>query len=496
MSAKMRILKGIDNLAVISTIAALLFAITVFLGTGVLAQVDTEGADKGRDLFIQNRCVNCHTIGRGRFVGPDLAGISSKYSKDEIKEWIQNPQQVYQAKGKMPINEGYPPMPPLQVPQADIDIIADYLFSRKPVQSSKDHGGDIKGRVMNKTTDKLTGGIELTLREMLGDRVTGEKKLMTDKNGAFEFSGLPWNRGYTITLNYGGTEYTTDKYVFYPDEDMKTIELPVYEPTESDSGLTVKQAHMILQVSADSISVAELWMFENDDNKIYVGSDVVDGKRETLRFNLPSGASNIQFIHGIASENVVHTDSGFSDTSAVSPGPKRVVYTYTLPFKSGKNVVEGRLNYPTDNFLLLVSDSDENVTVEGLRGGGVVDIQNQKFLQWTGQNLTTGSNIVVAINKSVGRESVLKWAALCMVLLVVGGGVLYAFVFKGKGFDRKESKEIVGDVQKEKAMLIQEIADLDDKFEEGGLDAEVYRQARKEKKERLMKLIQKITELS
>jgi cytochrome c551/c552 len=496
MSARIRNSGGINNLSVISTIAFLLFSSTVFLGVDVFAQVDVARVDHGKDLFIQNRCVNCHTIGRGRFVGPDLAGISSKYSIDEIKQWIQNPQQVYQAKGKMPINEGYPPMPPLQVPEAHIDIIADYLFSKKPIQSTKDHGGDIKGSVTNKTTDKLTGGIELTLRAMLGDRVTDEKKLVTDKNGTFEFRDLPWNRSYSITLNYRGTEYVTDKLVFYPDEDTKTLELPVYEPTESESEVIIKQAHVILQVSPDSISVAELLMFENRDKKIYVGSDVVNGKRETLRFRLPSDASNIQFVHGITSENVVQTESGFSDTSAVWPGVRRVVYTYTLPFKSGKNVIEDKVNYPTDSLLLLVSDSDENVTVEGLTGGGLVDIQNEKFLQWTGKNLKPGSKIVVAINKSFDREAVVKWAALCVVLLVVGGGMLYAFVFKGKGFDSQESEEVLSDIEKEKGKLIQEIAELDDRFEEGGLDEEIYRKARKEKKERLIKLIRRITELS
>jgi hypothetical protein len=342
----------------------------------------------------------------------------------------------------------------------------------------------------------VSGGIEVTLRAMLGDRVTDEKKLVTDKNGTFEFRDLPWNRSYSITLNYRGTEYVTDKLVFYPDEDTKTLELPVYEPTESESEVIIKQAHVILQVSPDSISVAELLMFENRDKKIYVGSDVVNGKRETLRFRLPSDASNIQFVHGITSENVVQTESGFSDTSPVWPGVRRVVYTYTLPFKSGKNVIEDKVNYPTDSLLLLVSDSDENVTVEGLTGGGPVDIQNEKFLQWTGKNLKPGSKIVVAINKSFDREAVVKWAALCVVLLVVGGGMLYAFVFKGKGFDSQESEEVLSDIEREKGKLIQEIAELDDRFEEGGLDGEIYRKARKEKKERLIKLIRRITELS
>jgi cytochrome c551/c552 len=498
MSAKIRSFKGIDNLSVISTIAFLLFSSAVFLGAHVFAQVDIERVDHGKDLFIQNRCVNCHTIGRGRFVGPDLAGISSKYTQDEIKQWIENPQQVYQSKGKMPINEGYPPMPPLQVqvPEAHIGIIAGYLFSKKPVRSTKDHGGYIKGSVTNKTTEKVTGGIELTLRAMLGDRVTDEKKAMTDKIGAFEFRDLPWNRSYTIILNYSGTEYVTDKLVFYPDEDTKTLDLPVYEPTESDSEIVIRQAHTILQVSMDSISVAELLMFENKDKKIYVGSDGVDGKRETLKFRLPSDASNIQFVHGITSENVVQTESGFSDTSAVWPGVRRVVYTYTLPFRPGKNVIEDKLIYPTDSLLLLVSDSDKNVTVEGLTGGDIVDIQNERFLQWTGKNLKPGSKVVVAIKKSFDREAVVKWGALCAVLLIIGGGILYAFVFKGKGLDREEDEEILSDIENEKGILIQEIAELDDRFEEGGLDEKTYRNARMEKKERLIKLIQRITDLS
>ncbi len=495
MSAKILDFKGINNFSVISTIAFLLLSSTVFFGVDIFAQVGAEKSDLGKDLFIQNRCVNCHTIGRGKFVGPDLAGIGGKYSKDEIKQWIENPQLVYRAKGKMPINEGYPPMPPLQVPQDHIDVIADYLFSKKPVQSTKDYG-DMKGSVTNKTSDELTGGIELTLSEMLGDRVTDEKKLMTDSNGAFEFSELPWNRSYKITLNYRGTEYVTDKLVFYPDEDTKTIELPVYEPTESDSEIMIKQAHMILQVATDSISVAELLMFENKDKKIYVGSGVVDGKRETLKFRLPGDASNLQFIHGLTSENVVQTESGFSDTSPVWPGASRVVYTYTIPFKSGNNVIEDRLNYPTDNFLLLVSDSDKKVTVEGLSGGDVVDIQNEKFVQWTGSDLKPGSSIVITINKSFDRESIAKWAAFGVVLLVVGGGMLYAFIFRGKGFDRKESKETLSDLEKEKAMLIQEIAELDDRFEGGRLDEEIYRKARVGKKERLIKLVQRIAERS
>ncbi len=80
------------------------------------AQVKDSIPTSGKELFIQYRCVRCHTIGRGRFVGPDLEGVNKKYSKNEIQKWLENPQEIYKSKGKMPLNEGYPPMPPLNVP--------------------------------------------------------------------------------------------------------------------------------------------------------------------------------------------------------------------------------------------------------------------------------------------------------------------------------------------------------------------------------------------
>ena len=64
----------------------------------------------GKDLFLQSRCANCHTIGRGKFVGPDLYKVGERYSREDIIKWMVNSQQIYSATGKMPMNEGYPPM--------------------------------------------------------------------------------------------------------------------------------------------------------------------------------------------------------------------------------------------------------------------------------------------------------------------------------------------------------------------------------------------------
>ena len=36
-------------------------------------------------LFIEKRCITCHVIGRGRFVGPDLYNVFDKYSKNILR---------------------------------------------------------------------------------------------------------------------------------------------------------------------------------------------------------------------------------------------------------------------------------------------------------------------------------------------------------------------------------------------------------------------------
>jgi mono/diheme cytochrome c family protein len=48
--------------------------------------VNEELADKGEELFKTKGCIACHTIGKGRLTGPDLAGVTQRRKL----EWIQN----------------------------------------------------------------------------------------------------------------------------------------------------------------------------------------------------------------------------------------------------------------------------------------------------------------------------------------------------------------------------------------------------------------------
>lgn len=55
---------------------------------GVFSSINVS-AQNGELLFKQ--CAACHSVGGGRLVGPDLAGILDRRSEDEIIKFVQNP---------------------------------------------------------------------------------------------------------------------------------------------------------------------------------------------------------------------------------------------------------------------------------------------------------------------------------------------------------------------------------------------------------------------
>ena len=52
-------------------------------------QLIANPINEGKELFNQ-RCAACHNIGGGRLVGPDLAGVSSRRSKNWLNTFIKS----------------------------------------------------------------------------------------------------------------------------------------------------------------------------------------------------------------------------------------------------------------------------------------------------------------------------------------------------------------------------------------------------------------------
>lgn len=91
------------------------------------------GQNNGKALFEQYSCQGCHTINKGRLVGPDLANITDKRTRPWLNNFIKSPQTMIQDGDSIAVSlyEEYNKvmMPENNITDAEIDAILKYIES-------------------------------------------------------------------------------------------------------------------------------------------------------------------------------------------------------------------------------------------------------------------------------------------------------------------------------------------------------------------------------
>ncbi|MHB0965943.1 MAG: c-type cytochrome [Bellilinea sp.] len=62
----------------------------IFLTLSTSASFDRQTAEQGQQIFQQN-CASCHTVGKGKLVGPDLQGVTALRDRQWLQEFILDP---------------------------------------------------------------------------------------------------------------------------------------------------------------------------------------------------------------------------------------------------------------------------------------------------------------------------------------------------------------------------------------------------------------------
>lgn len=95
------------------------------------APVRQSGA--GGDTIFQAKCAACHTIGKGKLVGPDLKGVTGQRDPQWLKTFIANPEKLFSAKDpaalKLLSEYNNVKMPALGLTDAEVDALVAYLAS-------------------------------------------------------------------------------------------------------------------------------------------------------------------------------------------------------------------------------------------------------------------------------------------------------------------------------------------------------------------------------
>jgi mono/diheme cytochrome c family protein len=100
---------------------------TVCLGLAAAAAAQDAKVTKGQQLFADQKCTLCHSIGdKGNKKGP-LDDVANKHSADDIRAWITDAK-AQTAKTKATRK---PEMKAYTLPKEDVDALVAYLESFK-----------------------------------------------------------------------------------------------------------------------------------------------------------------------------------------------------------------------------------------------------------------------------------------------------------------------------------------------------------------------------
>ena len=97
------------------------------LGIAAAAAAQDAAVARGQQVFTDQKCSLCHSIGdKGNRKGP-LDGVASKVSADDIRSWVTDAKGMI-AKTKPPRR---PEMKAFTLPKDDVDALVAYLGTLK-----------------------------------------------------------------------------------------------------------------------------------------------------------------------------------------------------------------------------------------------------------------------------------------------------------------------------------------------------------------------------
>jgi len=403
---------------------------------------------------------------------------------------------------------------------AVLGLAVSAAWAAPPAQTPPAEGA-ITGQVKNETTGQLVGNAEVRLRRWQADVELSPLTTQADAEGNFRFEGLDTGDQvfYRAEATYNGVPFPGKFASFEPGAAQLSLPLDVYETTAEDTAITVDRFHFIIMSDQPgTFAILELYQFSNQGDRAYVGSVNKGGQRETVRVALPAGAQGLSLQGGTLGVDFLQTDGGLVATSPVVPGTDTfdMAFMYAVPY-TGKTLSLNRpLHYATSSVNGLVLDAGDKLTSDALTFAGQRAVQDQTYLQYTGQNLKAGAILPLQLDDldkmkfatpaspdasdSPAAASPpggdLSQTALLWLILALGGiavvlGLAYPRLRPRPQGGVAATSEGEGDPAQEQQRLLLTLARLDEAYQAGRLNEAVYRRVRARRKSELVEIMRR-----
>ena len=357
-----------------------------------------------------------------------------------------------------------------------------------PVFGDEPGVGILEGQIINGTAGGASvAGVKVNLDVLRNGAEQTPSVTVADSEGSFIFAHLATDAAYSykVSATFQGAAYESDPVTFSAGSTSISANITVYNATKNDGAISVALAHTILYPQDGSTLVKEYYLFTNSGDQTYIGP-VQGSANGTLLFSLPPGATEftptIGAMDNIGGNNIV-------DTTPVLPGMHEVAYSYKLNRSLANLTFTLKIIYTTSRFDFLIQGEDYSAASDQLAPDDAMVISNVKYTHLSGQNLRPGTSLAIrlsAASSTAGRGSL--WLVIIGAVILIGAGIGSFYVIRR---NRRAPVVIQDNLTQRRAQLLDEIAELDDRFEDGSIKEEYYRKLRDAKKAELSELTRK-----
>ncbi len=297
----------------------------------------------------------------------------------------------------------------------------------------------------------------------------------TDARGRFSFQDREDGEALRfLSASYAGVNYV-QRAVDGPNK------IAVYETTGSDTAVTVASHHII--VDAAEKRVEQILIVQNDGNRTFKTGE---GHGHGLEVFLPDGVTEVT-----GGPQGLHTHGDILvNPDPVRPGRSQLLFAFDMP-ASGR--LSQAVSYPTGTVDVFVHPPETNIAAGALQDLGEVTFEQHSFRRFSGGALNRGDRIELEFNAPPWSLSALFgdvdpiWV---LIGLAIGFALLAVFVRPAGKTGSPTPTAAKGrlDLRTRRNALVHQIADMDDRYEKGGLSEADYQARRNAFKAELVEI--------
>jgi len=364
--------------------------------------------------------------------------------------------------------------------------------------------GQVGGVVSNGTSGaSVPEGFEVVLITTdLEGKPVDQKTTRVDSRGVFSFTNV---RSGQDVVNRVLTDYQGVISAINLQDELApaNLKVQIFETTRSLETIEVTSHALVVRpdASISAMGILEYVTFRNSGDRTFV-ADLTDPKVTGLsmfRFGLPpgfEGLSGISVDPPLPAGQLVEVGPGFALTNPIPPGEYRLLFEYFVPYDGSTLEFAKNLPFGARELRVLMLKEAGRVSGDGLKPGEDVTLGLSTYSVVTGANFARGRQVALMfgelpepplldrITNAIDDSS----DAVKIGVPVAAGALLaallgYVFVVRRRrtGSAVAKGADVVeADAQVERATLIQQIAELDTRFEAGEIAEAEYRSRRAE----------------